>query len=118
VDVPVDVSRTRRRLRRHLPDAFRLPTERDPAPEPRHLAAVCGWAAALGLGGMAVALRAFVGLVSASRAWYAPTVTVIGLIGLACTIAAFASVHKRRLPFLLLGAGSVSLVLGWIVTGL
>ena len=72
----------------------------------------------LGLGGMAVALRAFVGLVSASRAWYAPTVTVIGLIGLVCTIAAFASVHKRRLPFALLGAASVSLVLGWIVTGL
>ena len=116
--MPVDVSRTTRRLRRQLPDAFRLPTERDPSPEPRHLAAVCGWAAALGLGGMAVALRAFVGLVSASRAWYAPTVTVIGLIGLACTIAAFASVHKRRLPFVLLAAASVSLVLGWIVTGL
>jgi hypothetical protein len=75
VDVPVDVSRTTRRLRRHLPDAFRLPTEQDPAPEPRHLAAVCA-------------------------------------------IAAFASVHKRRLPFALLGVASVSLVLGWIVTGL
>ncbi|MEV4138174.1 hypothetical protein AB0J72_39140 [Dactylosporangium sp. NPDC049742] len=113
----VEVSRTKR-LRQQLPDAFRLPTDRDPAPEPRHLAAVCGWAALLGLGGMAVALRAFVGLVSASRGWYAPTVIVIGLVGLACTIAAFASVHKRRLPFALLGAASVSLLLGWIVTGL
>lgn len=113
----VEVSRTKR-LRQQLPDAFRLPTDRDPAPEPRHLAAVCGWAALLGLGGMAVALRAFVGLVSASRAWYAPTVIAIGLVGLACTIAAFASVHKRRLPFALLGAASVSLLLGWIVTGL
>ncbi|GAA1506368.1 hypothetical protein GCM10009827_020130 [Dactylosporangium maewongense] len=113
----VEVSRTKR-LRQQLPDAFRLPTDRDPAPEPRHLAAVCGWAALLGLGGMAVALRAFVGLVSASRGWYAPTVIVIGLVGLACTIAAFASVHQRRLPFALLGAASVSLLLGWIVTGL
>lgn len=113
----VEVSMTKR-LRQQLPGAFRLPTDRDPAPEPRHLAAVCGWAAALGLGGMAVALRAFVGLIGAYRGWYAPTVIVIGLIGLTCTIAAFASVHKRRLPFALLGAASVSLALGWIVTGL
>jgi len=115
--VSVDVSRARR-LRRQLPGAFRLPTEADPAPEPRHLAAVCVWAAALGLGGMAVALRAFVGLIAEYRGWYAPTVIVIGLIGLSCTIAAFASVHRSRLPFALLAAGSVSLLIGWVVTGL
>lgn len=115
--MPVEVPRTKR-LRQRLPDAFRLPTDRDPAPEPRHLAAVCGWAAALGLGGMAVALRAFVGLIGAYRGWYAPTVIVIGLIGLTCTIAAFASVHHRRLPFALLAVASVSLAIGWIVTGL
>ena len=115
--MPVEVSRAKR-LRQQLPDTFRLPTARDPAPEQRHLAAVCGWAAVLGLGGMAVALRAFVGLVGTSPAWYAPAVTAIGLIGLICTIAAFASVHKRLLPFALLGAASASLVLGWIVTGL
>ncbi|WP_238012054.1 hypothetical protein KZZ52_54525 [Dactylosporangium sp. AC04546] len=114
----VDVSRTARRLRKRLPHAFRLPTEADPAPEQRHLAVVCLWAAALGLGGMAVALRAFVGLVGASRGWYAPTVIAIGLVGLACTIGAFASVHHRRLPLALLSAASVSLVAGWIVTGL
>ncbi|GAA0729383.1 hypothetical protein Drose_32615 [Dactylosporangium roseum] len=113
----VDVSRVARRLRRQLPAAFRLPTEADPAPEPRHLAAVCAWAAALGLGGMAVALRAFVGLIAQYRPWYTPTVVVIGLVGLACTIGSFASVHRRRLPFALLGAASVSLVAGWIVTG-
>jgi hypothetical protein len=115
--VTVDVSRARR-LRQQLPGAFRLPTEDDPAPEPRHLAGVCLWAAALGLGGMAVALRAFVGLIAQYRGWYAPSVIVIGLIGLACTIGAFAGVHHRRLPFALLGAASVSLLIGWIVTGL
>jgi len=52
------------------------------------------------------------------RAWYAPTVITIGLLGLACTIGAFASVHRRRLPFALLGAASVSLLIGWVVTGL
>jgi hypothetical protein len=42
----------------------------------------------------------------------------VGLVGLACTIAAFASVHKRRLPFALLGVATASLLIGWIITGL
>jgi hypothetical protein len=115
--VSVDVSRAKR-IVRELPGAFRLPTEADPRPANRHIAAVCAWAAALGLGGMAVALRAFVGLIAQSRGWYAPTVITVGLIGLACTIAAFASVHRRRLPFALLGAATASLLIGWIITGL
>jgi hypothetical protein len=97
--------------------AFRLPSADDPSPAPRHLAWVCAWAAALGLGGMAVALRAFVGLVYDERAWYAPTAIVIGLIGLACTIGAFASVHQRRLPMVLLAIATAALVSGWIITG-
>ncbi|GAA3283336.1 MULTISPECIES: hypothetical protein [Dactylosporangium] len=113
----VDVSRAKR-LRQQLPDAFRLPTEADPRPDNRQIAAVCAWAAALGLGGMAVALRAFVGLISEYRAWYGPVVITIGLLGLACTIAAFASVHRRRLPYMLLATASVTLLIGWVVTGL
>ncbi|WP_432831257.1 hypothetical protein [Dactylosporangium sp. CA-092794] len=115
--MPVDVSQLRR-IGRQLPDAFRLPTEADPRPANRHIAAVCAWAAALGLGGMAVALRAFVGLIAQYRGWYGPTVVTVGLLGLACTIGAFASVHRRRLPFALLGAASVSLLIGWVITGL
>ncbi|MER7002330.1 hypothetical protein ABT297_04685 [Dactylosporangium sp. NPDC000555] len=113
----VDVSRVKQ-LRRQLPHAFRLPTATDPRPANRQIAAVCGWAAALGLGGMAVALRAFVGLIGHYRGWYAPTVITVGLLGLACTIAAFASVHHRRLPFALLGVASATLLTGWVVTGL
>jgi hypothetical protein len=115
--VSVDVSRARR-LRQQLPGAFRLHAQADPRPANRQIAAVCAWAAALGLGGMAVALRAFVGLIAQYRGWYGPVVIAIGLLGLACTIAAFASVHRRRLPFALLGAASVTLLIGWFVTGL
>jgi len=115
--VSVDVSRAKR-IVRELPGAFRLPTEAAPRPANRQIAAVCAWAAVLGLGGMAVALRAFVGLIAQYRVWYGPVVITIGLLGLACTIAAFASVHKRRLPFALLGVASASLLIGWVVTGL
>lgn len=97
---------------------FRLPSAADPVPRSNHLATVCVWAAALGLGGMAVALRALVGIVAQNRGWYVPTLTAIGLVGLACTIASFAAVQGRRLPLVLLGLATVALISGWIVTGL
>lgn len=105
------------RVANALNERFRLPGLDDPSPEPNHLAGVCAWAAVLGLGGMAVALRAFIGLMVTDSSWYAPTVITIGLTGLLCTIGAFASVHRPRLPWLLLGVASVALILGWIATG-
>lgn len=104
--------------RRPTTGNFRLPGVEDPAPRSNHLATVCVWAAALGLGGMAVALRALIGLVWQSHAWNTETLTTIGLTGLACTIASFASVHRRRLPLILLTLATAALVAGWILTGL
>ena len=109
---------TRRSTATTASGRFRLPGTADPAPRSNHLATVCVWAAALGLGGMVVAARAFIGLVSQSRGWYVPTLTAIGVGGLACTIASFASVGARRLPLLLLALATVALISGWIVTGL
>jgi hypothetical protein len=97
---------------------FRIPGADDPPPTARHLARICVWAAALGLGGMLVALRAFVGLIYENRVWFLPTLIVIGVIGLVATIAAFASVHQRRLPMIMLGVASAALITAWFVTGL
>ena len=104
--------------RRPTTGNFRLPGAEDPAPRPNHLATVCVWAAALGLGGMAVALRALIGLIWQSRGWNVETLTTIGMAGLACTIASFASVHRRLLPLVLLSLATAALVAAWIVTGL
>jgi hypothetical protein len=104
------------RIAHALEVRFRLPGREDPAPAPNHLAGVCAWAAALGLGGMAVALRAFIGMMTLQGAWYAPTVISIGVLGLLCTIGAFASVHRRRLPWMLLGTASVALLAGLLAT--
>jgi hypothetical protein len=109
---------TRRSTASTAPGRFRLPGAADPAPRSNHLATVCVWAAALGLGGMAVALRAFIGLVSQSRGWYVPTLTAIGLAGLTCTIASFASIRERRLPLILLSVATIALISAWMVTGL
>ena len=104
--------------REWLSQRFRLPRAGDPVPASRHLARICGWAAALGLGGMAVALRAFIQLIYEERGWFAPTIITVGVLGLAATIGAFASIHQRRIPFMLLGAATVALITGWVVTGL
>jgi hypothetical protein len=125
--VSVDLSRpspARERatvLRQRVGDAvaarFRLPGVDDPAPASNHLAWVCGWAAALGLGGMAVALRAFVGFMMVQPSWFGPAVVAVGVVGLLCTIGAFASVHRNRLPLALLGVATGALVLDWFLTG-
>src|SRR5689334_22046717 len=105
----VDVSEPRPEGGTSTATRFRLPGAGDPPPAGRHLARVCAWAAALGLGGMLVALRAFIGLIYDDRAWFVPVLIVIGLTGLGCTIGAFASIHQRRLPMVLLGCASAAL---------
>ena len=97
---------------------FRLPGTADPPPASRHLAWVCAWAALIGLTGMVVAVRAFIGLIYEERGWYLPVLVVIGLTGMGSTIGAFASVHRRRLPLILLGVASTTVIAAWIVTGL
>ncbi len=93
-----------------LATRFRLPGHDDPAPGSRRLALVCAWAGALGLGGAAVALRLLVNLFQADGGWYRPTVLAIGTVGVFATIGAFASIHRQRLPWLLLGVGTAALV--------
>ena len=95
-----------------------LPNAGDPAPAGRHLAWICAWAAVIGLTGMVVAVRAFIGLIYEPRGWYLPVLVLIGLTGMGSTIGAFASVHRRRLPMILLGVASATIIVAWVVTGL
>jgi hypothetical protein len=48
--------------------------------------------------------------------WYLPTALILGAIGIGATVGAFASIHRRRMPFYLLGVASVALLAGAIVT--
>jgi hypothetical protein len=91
-------------------DRFRLPASNDPAPQPGRMLGVCAWATALGFVGVGVALRALVALLAGrTPAWFEPTITTVGMVGIALTTAAFASVHRNRLPWALLGASTVTL---------
>jgi len=77
---------------------------------------ICGWAAALGIVGMLVGLLALVAMVRTTVGWYSPTVLAVGLAGILSTIGALASVHRHRLPWLLLGAASAALLTALALT--
>jgi hypothetical protein len=87
---------------------FRMPGTPDPKVRLRRLAAVSAWAAALGFGGLILVLRIMIGLFTDIATWYLVTTFALGLVGFACTLGAFGSVHKHRLPWLLLGAATLA----------
>lgn len=115
---PAGPALDRERLKREMRARFRMPGRYDPATRLRRLAGVSVWAALLGFGGLVAGLRAVVGLFTSVPLWYLPTFVAIGLFGLTCTVGAFASVHRRRTPWVLLGVATVTLVVAFVVNAL
>jgi len=114
-DVPVES--TDSWLATHtIAPAIRVPRP-DQGPRLRHIAAACGWAALLGVIGLAIAIRGFVGVqVGDGASWYEPAILTTGTLGIGATVAAFLTVSRRRVPWILLGLASVALVVGMILT--
>jgi hypothetical protein len=104
------------RLADELGGLFRLPGEKDPAPPPRRIAGICAWAAGLGIVGLIAGLLAVIAMLAGAGSWYPPTILIIGIGGILCTIGALASVHRRRLPWVMLGAASAAMVSAFAVT--
>ena len=98
--------------------AFRRPTLTQRGPKLRTLAALAGWAAAIGVIGLAVGIRGLILiLVSTTPGWYEPTLIAMGLVGVALTAAAFLTVQYRYVPWVLLGLSSAVLLSSIIATG-
>ena len=95
---------------------FRLPAESDPAPSPRRLAIVAGWAGALGMAGVIVMLPLLASLFRPGGSWYALLMVLIGLVGVGATAGSFASIHRRRAPWIGLGIGTLCLALAIALT--
>jgi len=99
--------------------AFRRPTLNRPGPPLRVLAGLAGWAAALGVVGLLVGVRGLVAiLVGGIPGWYEPTLIIFGLVGIGLTSAAFVTVQRRPLPWILLGAGTAALLASIIATAM
>ncbi|GAA1038575.1 hypothetical protein GCM10009557_54950 [Virgisporangium ochraceum] len=95
---------------------FRLPLDGDPAPDSRRLALVAGWAGVLGMAGVMVALPVLVDLFRPGLSWYFPVMLLIGLVGVGATAGAFASIHRRRAPWIGLWIGTAALALAVVLT--
>jgi hypothetical protein len=88
-----------------------------PAPRLRQLIGVCGWAAVLGGVGLVVGVRGFFGILAGNPApWYEPALAAFGVVGIGFTVAGYLTVHRRRSPWIALGAASLVLVGAMIAT--
>jgi len=83
------------------------------------LAGLAGWAAALGVIGLLVGVRGLIAiLVGGIPDWYEPTLIILGLVGIGLTSAAFVTVQRRPIPWILLGTATGVLLAAIIATAL
>ena len=94
---------------------FRFPAADDPAPTPVRLLTMALYAAALGLAGVGVGVRAMVTILGETAFWYIPTLSLFGLLSVALVVGSFLSIHRPALPWLLLIAATVPLAVDVLI---
>ncbi|GAA0489659.1 hypothetical protein Ade02nite_24950 [Paractinoplanes deccanensis] len=97
---------------------FRFPAPDDPAPGTARLLILSLYAAALGLAGVGVGVRAFVTVLGGADFWYVPVLTLFGLISVGLAVGSFLSIHRPALPWLLLGCATVPLAIDVLIAAL
>jgi hypothetical protein len=90
----------------------------EPAPTPRRLAGLCGWAALLGFLGVVVGARGLIAVIVKAPQWYLPMLIAFGLGGIGLTVVAFLTVHQRLVPWLFLTLASAVLLAAIVATAL
>jgi hypothetical protein len=71
---------------------------------------VCGWAAVLGGIGLVIGIRGLIGIIADDPPnWYEPAIVGTGAIWLILTVAAFLSVNRPRIPWIMLICSSSAL---------
>ena len=97
---------------------FRFPAADDPAPTPLRLLTMALYAAALGLAGVGVGVRAMVSVFGGTAFWYVPTLSFFGLVSVALVVGSFLSIHRPILPWLLLIAATIPLAVDVLIAAL
>ena len=96
---------------------FRFPAPDDPKPGSRRLLGMSLAASALAMFSLYVTVRALLSIVSGPvPAWYGPLVAGVALAGVLPMIGAFLSIHRRRVPWLLLLAAVPPLAAAAVLT--
>lgn len=89
--------------------ALAMREARKQPPAPSRLVALCSWATAIGIAGLLLAARSGLALLTSPPPWFLPSSTVAGLVGVACTAAAFLTARQRVVPWALLGVASCAI---------
>ena len=90
---------------------FRFPAADDPAPGTLRLLTMSVYASLLGLAGVGIGIRGMVSLIGGGvPGWYVPVLAFLGMVSVALSVGAFLSIHRRRLPWLLLAGAAVPLI--------
>lgn len=95
--------------------AMRTPAERLP-PAPRRLIGLCSWAAAVGILGLIIGIRAIVVTIIGTPAWFPLAAGIIGVVGLVATMGAFVTARRPRIPWALLSVATLTLIVATIIT--
>jgi hypothetical protein len=86
-------------------------------PRLRQLMGVCGWAAVLGSIALVVGIRGLIGVIADEPAsWYEPAIVAVGAAWLILTVAAFLSVNRPRVPWVMLTLSSGALGVCMLLT--
>ena len=93
--------------------AMRPETTQPPAPG--RLVALCAWAALIGIFGLVLAIRSGVAVVAGAPGWFAPIAALVGLVGFAATLGAFITARWQRIPWVLLGVASVTIIVALVL---
>lgn len=88
---------------------FRFPAADDPDPGTVRVLTMSLYAAALGLAGVGLGLRALVSVIGGVPGWYVPVLVLAGLVSVALAVGAFLSLHRPALPWALLLTAAVPL---------
>ena len=97
---------------------FRFPAADDPAPAPARLLTMALYAAALGLAGVGVGLRAMVTIFGGTAFWYVPALSFFGLLSVALVVGSVLSIHRPTLPWMLLMGATVPLAIDVLIATL
>ncbi|WP_412541818.1 hypothetical protein R8Z50_04495 [Longispora sp. K20-0274] len=97
-------------------DGRRGPRDFSAPPPQRILAGVSVWAFVLALGGVVVGVAALVRIIAGAPGWFEPVIILTGIVGMGFTVAGFATVRRALIPWAVLGAGTLTLIIGAIMT--
>jgi hypothetical protein len=106
--------------RRPVAAAFRLAGTHRPQPPGNRVLGAFTWVTALGVVGLAVALRGLTEITAGTEpSWYQPTLASLGLVGVGLTVAGMVLAQRTRhlrLPWVVLGLATVPVTVNLFLT--